>query len=318
MVFRKIRWAIEYSAVMCLAWGLRVLPLGFRLAVGRLLGRTAFLLDRRHRKVALDNLAMAYPESEAPFRKMTARQAFEHLGRLLVEITCQKCDVRGVLPMTRIEGWHYLQEAAIEGKGYFLVSAHFGNWERVAHLQAAMGYDLWMVTRPLDNPYLERFFAGVRENTGNKVVHKRNAVREMVRGIRKGKGIAFVIDQNFGEAGRVFVPYFGKLAATTPALGRLAVRLKVPVLPVFAFPEINGVYRVVYGPPVEVPDTGLPEADGLELTRRLTARVEEAVRECPGAWFWMHRRWKTRPEGEAPRNGSDGDGEEVEGGAGND
>lgn len=298
MIFRKIRWLTEYSAVMVLASCLRVTPKFMRLALGRTLGRTAYRLDRRHRRVALDNLAMAYPDADQSFRRMTARRAFEHLGRLLVEITCQKCDVRGVLPLTRIEGWHYLQEAAIEGKGYFLVSAHFGNWERVAHLQAAMGYDLWMVARPLDNPYLESFFAGVRENTGNKVVHKRSAVREMVRGIRKGKGIAFVVDQNFGEAGRVFVPFFGRMAATTPALGRLAVRLKVPVLPVFAFPEIDGKYRVVYGPPVELPDTGDAEADGLELTRRVTARVEEAVRTCPGAWFWMHRRWKTRPDGE--------------------
>ena len=292
----RLRWLAEAAAVRGLAFALGLAPKGLRRRIGRSLGRLAFRVDRRHREVALENLAAAYPDEPETWRQGVARSAFEHLGRLLVEILDQRHGAAGILPEVRVEGWEHLVRASEEGRGYFLLSGHFGNWERVAFLQAAMGHPLWMVARPLDNPRLERFFQGLREGTGNKVVHKRNAVREMVRGLKKGAGIAFVVDQNFGEEGRIFVPFFGRPAATTPSLGRIAARLGVPVVPVFSFPEEEGRYRIVYGPPLPAPVSTDPEEAGREITAAATARLEEAVRACPGAWFWMHRRWRTRPQ----------------------
>ena len=298
MVPEKVRWGLELAAVRALALKLKVLPHRARLAAGRGLGRAVFALDSRHRAVALENLAAAYPGSDPAWRRDVGRNAFRHLGRLLVEILLQGPDAAAELESTRIEGWEHLLEVCSEGKGYFLLSGHFGNWERVAHLQAALGHPLWMVARPLDNPYLEVFFRKRRESTGNRVVYKRNAVREMMRGLKAGRGIAFVIDQNFGEAGRVFVPFFGRPAATTPVLGSLAVRMGAPVLPVFAFPEPGGGYRVVYERPLEPARSSDPDTAAAEITAAPTARIEAAVRQCPEAWFWMHRRWRTRPEEE--------------------
>lgn len=298
MASESLRWILEYAAVRAVAVGLACLPLRGRLAMGRMLGRLFFAADKRHQRIALENLKAAYPDSDEAWCHAVARQTFEHLGRLMVEIMGQGPDVSKTLDLCRIEGWQWLRKVECEGRGYFLLSGHFGNWERVAHLQAALSYPLWMVARPLDNPHLERYFAGLRESTGNRVVHKRNAIREVARGLKAGRGIAFVIDQNFGEPGRVFVPFFGRPAATTPALGRMAVRFNVPVLPVFAYPEPGGRYRIVYGPPLEASRSGDAEADALDLTTRATALIEEAVRACPTAWFWMHRRWRSRPEGE--------------------
>jgi KDO2-lipid IV(A) lauroyltransferase len=271
--------------------------------VAKSIGSLIFTLDARHRRVALDNLAEAFPGSDAAWRRRTARSSFRHLGRLLFEITTQD-----LLPSPSpgwAEGFHHLEAAANGGRGYFLVSAHFGNWERIAFLQGAAGFPVWMVARPLDNPRLETYFRARREGSGNRVVYKRNALREIVKGLRGGAGIAFLIDQNFGEEGGLFVDFFGRPAATTPALGRIAVRTGAPAVPVFSFPLSDGNYRVVYGPPMPPPDTGDKEADALEFTRAVTKKIEEAVRECPGAWFWMHRRWRTRPDkdkNEPPRH----------------
>jgi Kdo2-lipid IVA lauroyltransferase/acyltransferase len=298
LALERPRWFLEVAAVRGLALLLALLPLGGRLAVGRALGRLFYALDRRHRTVALENLAAAYPSKDPAWCEGVARGSFEHLGRLLVEILGQGPHVAETLPLCAIEGWDWLKKVEGEGRGYFLLSGHFGNWERIAHLQGALSSPLWMVARPLDNPYLEAFFARRRGSTGNRVVYKRNAIREVAKGLKAGKGIAFVIDQNFGEPGRVFVPFFGRPAATTPALGRLAVRFDAPVLPVFSYPEPGGRYRIVYGPPLQIPDTGDAEADALEVTAQATARIEEAVRACPTAWFWMHRRWRTRPDEE--------------------
>lgn len=297
MPFPSLRWGLELGAVESLALLFRTLPARSGLALGRGIGSLVFMVDRRHRSVALGNLAAAFPEKPDAWRKATAREAFRHLGRLLYEILTQD----RLPPPTPgwAEGFHHIEAAARGGRGYFLVSAHFGNWERVACRQAACGYPLWMVARPLDNPGLEAFFRARRERTGNRVVYKRNAIREIVRGLREGSGIAFLIDQNFGEEGGVFVDFFGRPAATTPALGRLAVRTGAPAVPVFSFPQADGSYRVVYGEPILPPDTGDREADALEFTRTITHKIEEAVRSHPGAWFWMHRRWRTRPAGEA-------------------
>jgi KDO2-lipid IV(A) lauroyltransferase len=295
---KSVRHGLEYASVRILSAVLACLPSGPRRSFGRALGRLAFHVDRRHRRVALDNLTMAFPDAEPAWRNRVARGSFEHLGRLLVEILRQKADARRELERTRFEGWEWLARAEGEGRGYFLLSGHFGNWERVAHLQGALEKPLWMVARPLDNPLLENLFRRLRESTGNRVVYKRKAVREIVKGLKEKKGIAFVIDQNFGEAGRIFVPYFGRPAATTPALGSLAARLKVPILPVFSYPEPDGRYRVVYGPILDKPSSEDPDEAAREITAMATARIEEAVRACPEAWFWMHRRWRTRPEGE--------------------
>ncbi len=291
------RWLAELFAVRAVYALLWLMPLRLRLSLGKWLGRLAYRLDARHRDIALRNLERAWPSRDAAWRGSAAKKSFEHLGRLLCEILMQRKEAPKALSRTKIEGWDCLQEAARNPGGYFLVSGHFGNWEWVAHLQAALGYPLWMVTRPVDNPYLEEFLAGLRESTGNRVVHKRNAMREMLKGLKDGRGIAFIIDQNMGEPGHVFVDFFGRPAATTPAVGSLAARLNVPVLPVFATPTDEGGYRVVYGPLVKVPQTGDRDADALAVTAEATRRLEGAVRARPEAWFWMHRRWRTRPEG---------------------
>jgi KDO2-lipid IV(A) lauroyltransferase len=152
-----------------------------------------------------------------------------------------------------------------------------------------------MVARPLDNPMLEKYFAARRRSTGNRVVYKRNAVREMVRGLKGGHGIAFMIDQDYPQPGAHFPVFFGAPAATTPALGTLAARLSVPVVPVFAYPEGPDAYRVVYESPIEPPASGDIDRDAATVSAEATRRLEAAVRRSPGAWFWMHRRWRTRP-----------------------
>ncbi|MEJ2422588.1 MAG: hypothetical protein P8018_12960 [Acidobacteriota bacterium] len=254
MFLSRVRWGLEYLAVACLRLFLAPMPSSLRVTFGMGLGWLAYRVDKRHRNVALDNLKVSYPDKDEAWRRRTARMAFQNLGRLLVEIPFQKAKVRRRLESTRIEGWEYLQEASQQGRGYFLVSGHFGNWEWIAHLQGALGHPLWMITRPMDNPYLESFTAKRRECTGNRVVHKRQAVREIVKGLKQGLGI------------------------------------------VFAYPEGKNGYRVVYGPPVTVPQDGGPQEDSVKVTAEATRRLEAAVREIPHAWFWMHRRWRSQPD----------------------
>ena len=299
-------WFVEHAVLLAFFAFVSLLPRRWRLGFGRAVGRLAFRVLPRQRGTALDNLRLAYPDADEAWRSSVARGAFGHLGRLLVELLTMGREAANPASLLRIEGREHLDAVTATGKGYFLLSGHFGNWEWVALQHGAEGHRLGMVIRPLDNPRLEGWLAANRTSTGNRLIAKRDALREVVRGLKAGLGLAFVIDQNFREKNAHFVPFFGHLAATTPALGALAARMNVPVLPVFAYPQDDGTYRVIYEAPILAPSSGDEGADALAVTAAATRRIEDAIRRCPTAWFWLHRRWRTRPPNGEPstRSGS--------------
>ena len=175
-----------------------------------------------------------------------------------------------------------------------LFSGHFGHWELVALMQGFLGMPLALVTRRLDNPLLERRLARLRTLSGNEVIHRQGAVREMLKALKRNLGIAIVIDQDAKRSG-IFVPFFGRQAATTPTLAAVALKTGAPIVPVFSVPRPDGSYDVIYEPEVEVVSTGDREADVHRLTAHCTAIIERWVRRHPEIWLWMHRRWKTVP-----------------------
>jgi Kdo2-lipid IVA lauroyltransferase/acyltransferase len=293
-------WRAEFLVLLFFRLFLLFMPWKTRIAFGKFLGRLLYRFDKKHRKVSLENLSGAFPGLDKEKIAGLSRKSFENIGRLIIEVIFQRSKETEIFAETNIEGWQHLQEVSREGKGYILVSGHFGNWEWVAYLQSSLGFPVEMVTRPLDNPYAENFLRKIRESKGNKVIYKRNAVREMVRALKASKGVAFVFDQNFGEEGGVFVPFFGRPAATTPVFGRIAARMNVPVLPVMAYPDGNG-YRVRYEKPIFPKNDLTIEENSLMIIGESTSILEHAVGKTPWAWFWMHDRWRTRPEDSAEK-----------------
>ena len=293
---RPIRWRVEYAAVRLLQKVVRSSSPAVRLRISRSVGRLAFRIAGTRRRTALKNLDLAYPQQPHSWREHVARKSFEHLGRLLGELAIMRSGTPP--PVTAVIGWEHLERIA--SGGYFLVSAHFGNWEVMANAQASRGYPMWLITRRSDNPLLERDFAALREAAGNRVIHKAEAAREIVRGLKSGKGVAIVIDQNYRAPDAHFVPFFGRLASTSRSVGVIAQRMNVPVITAFGFPQADGTYTIEYDEPV-IPDPNAPSRDeeALRITREVTQRVERAIRRQPEAWFWMHDRWRTRPPGES-------------------
>jgi KDO2-lipid IV(A) lauroyltransferase len=295
---RRLRWIAEIAAVRTVVALVRLLPPRARLRVGHGLGRFAWAVDTRHRQVARANLAAAFPERPAAWRRQVERDCYRYLGRLLVDVATQCHDLAGLSAGTEIEGWEHAEAAARLGRGFFLVSGHFGLWERAPLLQAARGLPVLMVARPLDNPYLERWLADLRRCTGNTVVYKRQAARAMVRGLARGACVGYMVDQNFPLPGAVFPTFFGRPAAAAPTLGQLAVRYRVPVVPAFAFPRADGTCLIRYSPPIFPRGDG--EDEGRAILQQVTDQLEAAIREMPHAWFWVHRRWRTQPPGGSP------------------
>ena len=293
---RRIRFRLEAAGFRLLLAAARLLPRRLLLNLGSAAGRMAYFVDGRHRRIALGNLRLAYGPSlgDREARRIN-RKCWRHFGRITFDsLTFPRLTASSVGTLVRYEGLEHIREAYTRGKGVILFSGHYGHWELVALMQGYLGLPLALVTRPLDNPYLESMLGSLRDRSGNLIIHKRSAVRAMVRALHAGIGVAIVIDQDARDKG-VFVPFFGRPASTTPTLALLALKTGAAVVPVFSVPQPDGTYRVVYEPPVEIPGTGEHDAAVMCVTARCMAIIERWVRRQPELWLWMHRRWKTQP-----------------------
>jgi len=295
---------VEYLPIALLARVLRLLPRSWALGVGRLAGRVAWIADSRHRQVALSNLASAYGESmPEPERRRLVGRVFSHFGMVGADcLLMPAMQPRDLERIVEFEGVEHIRKAFLKGKGVFVFSGHFGNWEMVALMQGWLGYPMAMVTRPLDNPLLERLMLKGRRASGNDVIHKRNAVKPILKAIRNGWCVAIVIDQDTRGTESVFVDFFGRSAATAPALALLALKTGAPVVPAFGVPLPDGRYRIRYLPEVPVKEIAgsLPRAEAVvAITAACTRIIEEQVRAHPECWLWMHRRWKRHQRVEA-------------------
>jgi KDO2-lipid IV(A) lauroyltransferase len=302
--------ALVFRSLLLLA---RAVPRRALLVLGGLAGALGYWIDGRHRRIALDNLARVYgPGLDGHRARRIARRCWRHFGRITFDaLSFPRLDAGAVGRLVHYEGLEHIRGAYAKGKGVLLFSAHFGHWELTALMQGFLGLPLALVARPLDNPHLEPLLARLRGLSGNRVIHKRNAVREMLRALRRREGVAIVLDQDARRDG-VFVPFLGRAASTTPTLALLAVRTGAAVVPTYSVPRRDGSYTIVYEPEVEIAATGDLDADVHRITAECTARIEGWIKAHPELWLWMHRRWKTRPpEGGPPPGGSRGPGDGV-------
>ena len=298
---RDLRFRLEQGGLLALSALSRLLPKRAAPLMGGAIGTLFWACASRRRGIAAENVERALGEQVDPAgRSRIVRSACRQLGRTLVEgLLFSRYTARDIGRIIHYTGLEHIRAAYESGRGVLLFSGHFGNWELVALMQGYLRMPLTMVTRPLDNPLLEARLARLRGLSGNDVLHKRNSARAMLAALSAGRGVAIVIDQNVRDGSAVFVDFFGRKAATTPALALLALRTGASVIPVFALPRPDGSYLVEYLPEVVPERTGSREADVFALTQRCTAIIEGYVRRYPGAWLWMHERWKTRPRGES-------------------
>ena len=279
-----------------------ILPRRALLAIGGALGALAGRVDRERTRIAIENLGAAFgPALDARGARRIARKCWRHFGRIVLDaLAFPRVDAEAAARLVRCRGLDRLRAACARGRGVLIFSAHYGHWELGAVAQGHLGLPLAVVTRPLDNPRLERMLARLRGRSGNVIIHKRNAVREILKALHSGIGVAIVIDQDARDQG-VFVPFFGRPASTTPTLALLALRTGAAVVPVRCVPLPDGTWELAYEPEVPVEETGDRDADVLALTGRCTAIVEGWVRGRHGLWLWMHRGCKTPP----PAGGGD-------------
>jgi KDO2-lipid IV(A) lauroyltransferase len=274
------------------------LPYPWASGLGRFLGTCAFWLIAGERKKALASLAQAFPEQSLQARRQLARGAFAHLGAAALELTnTRRLDAQLTrwidFPQADLE----LMKRAVErGKGMVFSTGHVGSWELLARSVGQLCCEVNAVGRETSDPRMTQWVEDLRLSSNIRTVWRGqpSAARELLKVLRRGGLLAMLIDQDT-RVQSVFVPFFGRPAATPRAAAELALRTGATLLSGFCQRIGNSPRYRISVQEISFTPTQDWEADVVALTALLTADIEKAIRRCPEQWVWMHQRWKTQP-----------------------
>ncbi len=272
--------------------GFSVLPLSLAMGLGRALGRLGMRLAPRRVCIVDTNLRLCFPDLSARERRRLRRAHFESMGMGLADVALAWWaeDTR-LAAMARIHGAGHAREAFARGKGVIFLTAHFTSMEMSGRLLDWIG-PMYALYRPQRNPLVEHLVSRYRARRVQGGVIPREQVRAMLRALRRGHGVWFAPDQNYGHKGSRFSPFFGIPAATNTATSRFAALSGAPVVPFVALRRAGGKgYDLYIEPALEGFPSGDPQADA----DRMNALFEGWIRRAPEQYLWGHRRFKDRP-----------------------
>lgn len=293
--FWTTKFAALRYAVAWLGYGwmrlVVMLPFGAQRALGKALGRLAYVLLGKRREIAARNIDACLRELPAEERARILKLHFESLGISLVEMAMgwfgPLDEVRGYVD---VEGAEHLTAALARGRGVILFSAHFTPFELSWPALKALCPRLAGMYKWQRNPVMNRIMQLGRGRSYDVQIAKDN-VREMLRELRANAVFWYASDQSYGGKGSVLLPFFGEPAMTNTAIGRIAKASGAAVLPQYCRRLENGRYLMTIGAPLP----GIPSGDEIADTRALTSKLEEYIRRCPEQYWWIHQRFKGRP-----------------------
>ncbi len=270
-----------------------LLPYSRQLRLGRHLGRLAQKLLKRRVHIAKTNIRLCFPELTQSQQESLLQAHFEAIGMGVFETALSWWGSnQTLLDLADIEGLEHLKKIERSGQGVIMVTGHFTAQELAGHmigLHKATG----AMYRRMKNPLMDLIILRAR---GHRLapLFQRDDIRAMSRSLRKGQGIFYAYDQNYGLDHAVFIPFFGVPAATITATSRYATMGRAAVVPFFPRRTKDGRYHITIHPPME----DFPSGDETDDTLRINHLLEQAINQAPEQYFWLHRRFKTRPPGE--------------------
>lgn len=290
------------AAALAPPWAiLRALPLERAVRVGAALGAVAAVCDRRNRAIAMRNLEIAFPEMDLPHRRAILRNAYRNFGRMAAEwVHFFDIDSTNIARYVTYDGRENWDEAIrlSAGRGILVLTGHFGNFELLSVGHSLHGNPIAIVQRPNRNPVIDRAVAARRLRQGNLTISRKGAGREVLRLLRQNWMVAVPLDLDVRHG--LFVDFFSMKASTSDALARLAIATRAPVLPAFMVRDgVSTRHRITILPPIVAHRSTDRDEALLRYTQQFTTIFESMVRRYPDHWNWIHRRWKTRPPGEA-------------------
>ena len=281
-----------------IVWGtctvLTLLPLSFSYFLARGIGNFAFHILRYRRQVVMENLQVAFGrEMEKSRLEEIAAESYRQMAMSFIELMIVPKLQKQIRTILEPEHFSLIQRLLQQGNGLITVSGHLGNWElQGAAAATAMSEPFTVAAAQQSNPYINRFITQRRNAMGLEVAGTKEAMKLLLKALRNRQAVGLVADQNAGLSA-VFVDFFGKTAAAHPGPAQLALKFGAPMLVGAAIRTGPGQFKVL-ARQVEIKEDDTVET----LTQRHVKILESFIRQYPEQYFWLHRRWKTRPPGE--------------------
>ncbi len=291
----KLESSLYYIAARTGLFLLRIIPRSAAMGIIRACANLFYWLSFKHRRIARVNLRIALPQITEQKRRQIARHSFQIIAANLLELSrmpgLTSANIPALVEYDPDFGLNNYRKAVDRGKPILYMTGHFSAWELLPAAHALHGYPLSFVTRPLDNPALEKYVTRTREASGNRVISKKNAGKEILRTLRNSGSVGILVDQNTDPKEAVFCDFFGLPAATSTSLALLALRTEATVLPGYLTVMKKGRYAIKFLPPVELIHTGEKDRDIKENTILFNRILESIILEQPESWLWGHKRW---------------------------
>jgi KDO2-lipid IV(A) lauroyltransferase len=288
-------WAPKYWLTwtgLAFLWTSCLLPYRWQMRLGRGIGRLAHHLTADRRAITRRNIELCFPELTVDERNHLARAHFESLGISLMEMGLGRwASNKKLCSMTTITGAEHIQRTLDEGFGVILLSAHFTTLEISGRVLSLNCPPFDAVYRRFRSDFTTEIMASGREVSARRIIEK-NDIKSMVRSLRAGTPVWYAPDQSYHLKQSALLPFFGVPAMTNTATGTLAKLGKAKALPFFPRRLPEGGYELTVLPPIE----GLPSGDAAADTLKYVAVLEEHIRRCPEQYFWVHRKFKNRPD----------------------
>ena len=300
---KKLVWHLETVLFILLSYSFAMVPRRMALSLGSQLGRLAFRLMKRRRKIAIDNIAASLPFLQAQegwnpdcgTPEELARRTFENLGRSLAE-DFRLYHGRGkeIIDAVQFRGLEHYERALARNKGVAFITGHCGNWELMALSFGARIHGLSVVARRQDNGYLNNVLEKIRSRYGNKVIYKSGALRAMIAEFRANRIVGMLIDQAVVPSEGVLVDFLGRSSWTTKLPTIISRKTAVPLIPILIHREGDGHVITLY--PEMHPDAEKDGDDGARADMAiLSGVIEDYIVRHPDEWYWIHKRWKRAP-----------------------
>jgi len=299
----RARYKAEYAAFLAFRRLVLALPDGASRKSARFAAKLAWRFDKRHRRISLYNVGAAFAgEKSLEQIRRIALDNFIHIAETGVDALRSAHTNNGDFQSIFTFEGEEIMERELEksreaGKAVICLSAHLGSQEMlVGHLIKFGRGKENIVTKRIKNPYIDNYVRSHRERWGVRVIPHRNSSREILKRVRAGELIVFLLDQRASFHEGVSARFFGRPVTAHRAAAQLALRYDLPVIPMFAIKKDDGRYCITYEAPLDLPKTGDIKKDTRAAAQLFQDVIERKVREYPEQWWWAHERWKRGEE----------------------
>lgn len=293
---KKIQNIIEYGLVLFFSWTMRLLPLKVVLWKGKMIGLFFYYLVPIRKSVTLKNISTTFPKKSEKEVKRIAKNTYIQFGKNITEfMRLPKLNKKECFNRVTFFNQHLFQEAHEAGKGAVLLSGHFGNWEMMGAAISYLGYPMAGIVKEQRNNFIDKIIDNSRRKVGIETIPLGMALRGVLRALKNGRFVAILGDQDAHDEG-VFVDFLGRPSATAQGPAIFALKTGAPIIFGSCVRTKNGDYEV-HVEKIKSDDlNGLSEENIKILTQRHATVLEKSIRTWPDHWFWMHKRWKTKPK----------------------